>query len=833
MTAVHVTELAENPTLRRILQPKRIPLLFSVTIIAGIFYHYAPEQTWLWILLSVVIQGLLFKLFDFVNRHHILGGIAYIVTGFCFLAVSLWLMQAGNEGWFAPEDSTYRIDFFVWFMTPQSVLPISYMAYTVALFLLFTFFIASIAYYFTIVRYRVLMSFVVMLFPFAIYAKEADDMPVPSIILLFLCYFAVMIYCRQAHGEHPELVQAYEPKGESRLSMPPHRSENADKTPEILDRRFVISGGIFLAAACITVLVLPKPTVDADRSFLDSMLDLSSLSNYLENAISGFTDSSDGGAAYTPSGYSRTLYLANTDEVLDLKVRTFTNYSYDDATWYATDYDGRSEKNDPRYHVDERDFEGSAVLDPFENSLRTLSNDQQPVRLLSAVMTAAEADSAFAERWGIAEMAGMTLDPEQYHHTMEMMSATFNTGLYPSPTHSSYINSIAFPIRSLYQNESGVIFRYEETRSFREAFRISYYSDALADSEPAKYLMQHIPPEQWAAFLSDLKATAEALGERGGADLLRDAQGAIDCYLAAVQYASHVQSDTPDRVRELALSLTADCKSDYEKAAVIYNYLKYGEFTYSLTYQSPELNNAEYFLFESKTGVCYEFASAMAELCRAAGLPVRYVEGYLLATENDSLATGGDWEYVITSDQAHAFTEVYLTGYGWIMLDATAPSRDTGENTKGNVLAALQIAGLILFGAAAVLLFFFLWLLPRLREMLFRARFRRNRNAAAVQEGFARLRKQWKADPTLTARELCAEQGAFLGQDLSVLCDVFEQTLYAERCTPEAAGRFYAAYCAAYDGWRAAVKRDARAKRAAQKAARAAAKAEAKAAAAV
>ena len=58
--------LRENPLLRRLIQPKRIPLLFSVTIVAGIFYHYAPKLTWLWIILSLVLQGLLFKLFNHV-----------------------------------------------------------------------------------------------------------------------------------------------------------------------------------------------------------------------------------------------------------------------------------------------------------------------------------------------------------------------------------------------------------------------------------------------------------------------------------------------------------------------------------------------------------------------------------------------------------------------------------------------------------------------------------------------------------------------------------------------------------------------------------------------
>ena len=82
----------------------------------------------------------------------------------------------------------------VWFLTPQAVLTTGtfdgsgnevvsaamqmlsteYLGYTLALFMLFTMFVATITYYYTLVRYRVLMSFVVMIFPFMIYAREDE-----------------------------------------------------------------------------------------------------------------------------------------------------------------------------------------------------------------------------------------------------------------------------------------------------------------------------------------------------------------------------------------------------------------------------------------------------------------------------------------------------------------------------------------------------------------------------------------------------------------------------------------------------------------------------------
>ncbi|MBR4201714.1 MAG: hypothetical protein IKQ91_10685, partial [Oscillospiraceae bacterium] len=217
--------IQRNPLLRWLIQPSRIPLLFSVTVVAGIFYHYAANLTLLWILLSLLIQTGLFRLFDFVKKRPLIGGVLYILTGIAVLALAVAFILLGRRTPFwAPADSSLQIDFMVWFLTPQSVLAAKYMGYTVGLFLLFTMFIATTAYYFTMVRYRVLMSFVVMIFPFAIYAKENETMPVVSILILLTCYFAVMIYCRQAHAEDCEVVQRYVPDTVSRLQTPSRKS---------------------------------------------------------------------------------------------------------------------------------------------------------------------------------------------------------------------------------------------------------------------------------------------------------------------------------------------------------------------------------------------------------------------------------------------------------------------------------------------------------------------------------------------------------------------------------------------------------------------------------
>ena len=79
------------------------------------------------------------------------------------------------------------------------------------------------------------------------------------------------------------------------------------------------------------------------------------------------------------------------------------------------------------------------------------------------------------------------------------------------------------------------------------------------------------------------------------------------------------------------------------------------------------------FLFDSKRGFCEHYASAFTVLMRAAGLPARVVTGYQ-GGEPNAL---GDY-YVIRQSDAHAWSEVWFEGQGWVRVDPTAavaPSR--------------------------------------------------------------------------------------------------------------------------------------------------------------
>lgn len=131
--------------------------------------------------------------------------------------------------------------------------------------------------------------------------------------------------------------------------------------------------------------------------------------------------------------------------------------------------------------------------------------------------------------------------------------------------------------------------------------------------------------------------------------------------------------ELPHRVRKLAVKITQEYSTKYDKLKAIEAYLK----GYKYTLQPGKLpkgkDYTDDFLFVSKEGYCTSFATAMAVLGRCIGVPMRYVEGF--AAKCDTVDNYD--RYLVKNSQAHAWAEGYLEGVGWIPFEATAPYYDS------------------------------------------------------------------------------------------------------------------------------------------------------------
>jgi transglutaminase-like putative cysteine protease len=155
-----------------------------------------------------------------------------------------------------------------------------------------------------------------------------------------------------------------------------------------------------------------------------------------------------------------------------------------------------------------------------------------------------------------------------------------------------------------------------------------------------------------------------------GADELRGSSGLLPPgYYVYLQLPD--DQITP-RTLELAKTITANAPTQYDKAIAIKDWLT-KNLSYTLELEEPGAQEpVDFFLFDRKQGHCEYFASAFAILARAAGIPVRQVNGFL----------GGEWnEYqnyiAVRAGDAHSWTEVFypgVRGHGvWVTIDATPP----------------------------------------------------------------------------------------------------------------------------------------------------------------
>lgn len=123
----------------------------------------------------------------------------------------------------------------------------------------------------------------------------------------------------------------------------------------------------------------------------------------------------------------------------------------------------------------------------------------------------------------------------------------------------------------------------------------------------------------------------------------------------------------PKRVYELAHTVSADSENDYDKMMAFVDYLKDYDYTKTPPICPDGQEFTDYFLFDSKSGYCTYFATALAVLGRCEEIPTRYVNGFM-TTGTCKNANGN---VTITGEQAHAWVEVYIEHVGWVRFDAT------------------------------------------------------------------------------------------------------------------------------------------------------------------
>jgi hypothetical protein len=130
-------------------------------------------------------------------------------------------------------------------------------------------------------------------------------------------------------------------------------------------------------------------------------------------------------------------------------------------------------------------------------------------------------------------------------------------------------------------------------------------------------------------------------------------------------------------LKQIAEAETRGATTEYQKVDQLAAWLSSSPFSYGPAPYFDSAAGLVKFLTKTRTGECVQYAYALTVLARSLGIPARLVAGY---TEGSHTSAN---RWAVRSDDAHAWTEVYFSGYGWITFEATPAGGDGTAHAAG------------------------------------------------------------------------------------------------------------------------------------------------------
>ncbi len=609
------------------------PLLLAISVSFASLYTFNKPSAYVLTAVYAFASVYLFRLFDRLRQMKS-GGFVYALIFTVLFAVSFGLIviHAASFGIYSPLRWFYAQD------DADTFQPLL----TAAMFVGGGFFLTSVIYYFTVVRFRTMGVMLCTMFPFFFFAKRSDIMPDALTTLIMLLFLAVIIHNKRLKSS----------------------AVNKSKSSLKIDRAYIISIAVF-------ILITGAITMAAEKPYYEAFLEKNSRffnpfnMNVGSSSVSSELSERSSPRNASPSYSYEPIFYFETDSAQSeffLRTKAFDYFNSD--VWLSTDTGSWHfySQQMPEYSTDDVVNDFSALAHTDTDGLYT-------------VHTARVFDEDFTPRYLPAPYGTITDDRPagalKYYKSSSDTSVIRSTSYYYLETLNDSFSFIQ-PENSLYELAKQYDYSSEEYLRFLDSFGNNAYAKRLRD------------------------------------DYLKAKNSYTDL------------SNVSQKLINLSREITKDCKSDLEKARKLESYFSENGFEYSLDYV-PRDNSVDYFVFESKTGYCAGYATAMTLMARAVGLPARYTEGFA-AFEKD--AESGS--FVIRDGYAHAFVEVYIPAAGWLTFDPTVSDYKTvhtaSENGKGfgiisKVFNALNRVSVI-FVIAAILIVFAL--IDRIKERIVR-----------------------------------------------------------------------------------------------------------------
>ncbi|MGN0586197.1 MAG: transglutaminase-like domain-containing protein [Oscillospiraceae bacterium] len=531
---------------------KLLPFLFTAVFSAAVGGVYTDSL--LHIPVMAVFAAALFALFDFIGAHKKVGAPIYIAAGLAVLVLFRALLSADGDPrgyieWFLTGGVNGESAMFLWGTE-----------------IMFTFFISSVAYYFTHVIYRISILTVICFIPLALYVKSSQNIPFVYYALLAALDIFMYIYNYRC-----ELM----------------------KNKSAAGKRAAAAAYIdFAAAAVLFALILPKPQVAPFYEKFEEFSERFSFGGTDTQYVGRFTRYSGNADNYLEME-SRLLYVVSTNKLQYLKAQTFDTYDEDMQLWTTSGGDGY--KN-------------------WERRMKLLNYNT----LYDAYRAA---DSGILDKLG-AE----TEFPSDTEYFAQIRAVDFPAAYTLSAERITGISFLNNAAENSYRTDAGEFFTEKNLLDANAVYNINYYgSDYVRESGWLESGLCDITAAEYGEYLKET-----SLSVKDNKELYDAVNEFYLEYTRAKDYYNKDDSGITDEIQRIADEITAGLEYDHQKAAAIERYFAEQGFLYDLAYRAPEASDTpEYFLTVSRRGTCSDFATAFCLLARASGLAVRYDEGFV------------------------------------------------------------------------------------------------------------------------------------------------------------------------------------------------------------
>ena len=240
------------------------PIMLGTAVCYAVMDVLYKSTSAVYSVIFALAAWMFFGLFDRLKNLKRLGGLLYMVIFSIVSSASMWILRVGmwRSGGFK--------EFMKWFFgeTEQSYDQPYFLNFV---FIAGGFFLISVMYYFTQVRYRSLGVMLCTLFPFVIYTKRSAIMPELMTTVIVVMYLAVIVHNRHIDPSRPQV-----------------------RTVLKTDRSYIIAIAVFVSVTGTLTILMPKPTY---ASLLEIHSDLLSYTN----TIGGGGDGTSDGVSQTSS----------------------------------------------------------------------------------------------------------------------------------------------------------------------------------------------------------------------------------------------------------------------------------------------------------------------------------------------------------------------------------------------------------------------------------------------------------------------------------------------------------------------------------------------------